>query len=600
MKKQIRKLVVSSFLVCSLLMQGLPVLAEDRTYNDKNDITNTGVDLSTPDGLHIAQPKEAITTTADKYYITGTSDPNQTLTIDGNPVEDVGRFGTFGALVTLEMGKNTFTVKNGAQSATVTITRQQAPTGAATTKTLTKAYPTFNDIVYAGEYTLTCVAPAGASVTASVAGKTVTLNQTVAAAQTGVPANFKGTVMLKDPSGEMDELGKVTYTMTYQGNTKTFSSAGTVTVLHKDATPTVELNRHAVSVYEEGNKNSSFVSTLNQGAQDKLVDMNETMAKLSMNGWVMKECLSLVEGNPSIKNKVSACTYDVSAGGEYLTIKGTASSTFKAYMDSEKVYIKFYNMSGAGEVSASDSALFSRVSVAAEDGATIFKFMKKSANNLIGYDINYDGEGDITVFFNPMPTLDSNAKPLTGVTVAIDPGHGGFDPGALGVLGQDGPNEKDITMAHAIATVNRLESLGANVIMTVPTDLPKDKKFVLDERIDLTRSEEADFFVSLHCNSVAGTKNDLKAKGSEVYYYESFSKPFAQTMLNKLSAYTSRYPRGSFYSTYYVTKMTVCPSILVEMGFMTNPIEYDEMRSRDSMFKTANAVANTILTYLEA
>lgn len=56
------------------------------------------------------------------------------------------------------------------------------------------------------------------------------------------------------------------------------------------------------------------------------------------------------------------------------------------------------------------------------------------------------------------------------MTIVVDPGHGGLDGGAQGVLYGNGPVEKDINMAHALVLKNRLESLGAEVILAVQPD----------------------------------------------------------------------------------------------------------------------------------
>ena len=61
-------------------------------------------------------------------------------------------------------------------------------------------------------------------------------------------------------------------------------------------------------------------------------------------------------------------------------------------------------------------------------------------------------------------------KPLTGVKVVLDPGHGGQDPGALGVPGENGPMEAELNLAVAKALSFRLEQLGASVILTRQED----------------------------------------------------------------------------------------------------------------------------------
>ena len=590
-----KKALVSLLLCGAMIFGALPVSAEGRTYDDREEIVKTGIDLTAPTTLTIAKPLEEVTTTAAKYYITGSSDPEKNLTVNGVAVEDRGRFGSWGVQVNLAVGKNVFTINNGGTTQTVTLTREKSDSGAAKTTKLTAAKPTANDYAFAGEYTLTCTAPSGAKVTAKVGSQTVELEQAVATAEDGVPATYKGTVLLEEGS-----IDSVIYTLSFNGQSSTVESAGSITVFAADAKPTVRINQNSTTVYESNDTSSNFVAMLNEGATDKILELGDNLAKLSLGGWVKKEFIDIVEGDASIENKIEKVSWELGEGGESLTLQGSVASTFKSYMNSEKVYLRFYNMKGVSNFNVDKSELFERVQVSSDSRSTTIELYCKEADSVLGYDVRYNEDGSITVFFNAKPQLGSEDLPLEGVTVVVDAGHGGADPGALGVLNAAfGPTEDDITMAHALAVQKRLESLGANVIMSVPTTLPQNEKVVLHERVQITRDAEADFFVSLHCNSVGGSANDLKSEGSEVYYYENVSRDFAKDVLTALTENTGRNLRGTYYSNYFVNRNTTCPGFLLEMGFVSNPKEYDQLRSEDSLFATANAVADGILNFLQ-
>lgn len=595
--KNKRKNVLSLLLCAAMMTTSLPVFAEsgtaERSYQDKADIVNTGIDLSTPSSLKIAQPGGAVTTTASSYYITGSSDPEKSLTVNGSPVEFRGELGSWGVKVNLTLGSNRFIIVNGDTTQEVTITREQGDS-VVKTKKLTAAKPTAADYAYAGEYILSCTAPSGAMVSATIGGQKVALEQSVATAENGVPAVYQGTVMLTE-----GDYSTIVYTLTYEGVSTQVEAAGTLTVFADDEQPTVEINQNSTTVYESNDSSSNFVAMLNQGARDKITDIGDSMVQLSLGGWVKKEFIDEVEGNPSIVNPIRGQHFEVTDDGEYLILDGSVASVFKSYMNSEKLYLRFYNMKGLSSFSVEESRLFDRVQISSDSRSTTIELYSKEAGNLLGYDVRYNDDGSITIFFNGKPKLVSEEAPLSQVKVVVDAGHGGMDPGALGILnGSYGPTEDDIAMAHALAVKKRLESLGATVILSVPEKLPQNEKVVLHERVQITRDSEADFFVSLHCNSVGGSANDLKSQGSEVYYYETVSQPFAQTVLSELTANTGRTLRGTYYSNYFVNRNTTCPGFLLEMGFVSNPEEYDQLRSEDSLFATANAVAQGILDYL--
>ncbi len=589
--KKIKAVAMTLFLCCALTVSALPTEAAD--YDDYDEIVNTGIDLSSEAKLSISNPVKAVTTTAASYCISGTSDPEKNLTINGAAVENRGELGSFAKIVKLQIGKNTFVVNNGGLTETVTITREKSEENVKTNK-ITSAKPTADNYAFAGEYILRCTAPSGAEVTATVQGKTITLEQVAATAEEGIPAVFKGTVVLEE-----GEIQSIKYKMTYNGESSETKSAGKLTVFGADCQPTVEINQNSTTIYEKDDTDSNFVAMLNKGARDKIVEIGDNLIKLSFGGWVKSEFIDLVEENPSIINNIKSTSYEVKDSGEYLHLYGDVASSLKSYMNSEKVVLRFNQMRGLKSINLEESRIFERAELSSNKTSSTIELYLKKGKELLGYDVRYNDDGSITVFFNEKPKLSAGDKPLEGITVIVDPGHGGADPGALGALyGNGGPMEADITMAHAIATQKRLESLGATAIISVPQNLSNKEKFVLHQRVQLTRDEEADFFISLHCNSLAGDIA-VTAKGSEVYYYENLTQSLAKGILSNLTENTGRNLRGCYYSNYFVTRNTTCPGLLLEMGFISNPNEYDMLRSSDSLFNTANAVADGILAYLE-
>ena len=104
-----------------------------------------------------------------------------------------------------------------------------------------------------------------------------------------------------------------------------------------------------------------------------------------------------------------------------------------------------------------------------------------------------------------------------GITIAIDPGHGGSDPGAVA----NGLREKDLTLAVSLALKEELESYdGVRVVMTRTTDTRPSENTSADlsSRVDMAAAADADALVSIHFNSASPI-----AKGAEVWYPNSSS-----------------------------------------------------------------------------
>ena len=154
--------------------------------------------------------------------------------------------------------------------------------------------------------------------------------------------------------------------------------------------------------------------------------------------------------------------------------------------------------------------------------------------------------------------------------------------------------EKDITLATAQALQKRLQNLGATVIFC----REGDSSVSMNDRMALTNDQDADLFISLHCNSIGYTQDANKPSGTEVYYFENIAKDFASMLSANVASATGRTNRGAKLSNYRVTLNTYAPAVLVEMGFLTNPAEYDQMTSKQGIYQTVNGISDSILDFL--
>lgn len=171
-------------------------------------------------------------------------------------------------------------------------------------------------------------------------------------------------------------------------------------------------------------------------------------------------------------------------------------------------------------------------------------------------------------------------------SVVLDPGHGGSDYGAI----RCGINEKDITLDVAKRVEAILLSKGVSVAMTRNTDATVS----LEDRTIFCANRNPDIFVSVHVNSCV--KPEII--GLETHYYHPNSVNLAQTVHTSLVNYVRTRDRGLFKSRFYVINHTSVPAILVEIGFISNSEERNELVSEQRKQQTAQAIADGILKYL--
>ncbi len=189
------------------------------------------------------------------------------------------------------------------------------------------------------------------------------------------------------------------------------------------------------------------------------------------------------------------------------------------------------------------------------------------------------------------PGLASPPAPKTPArtAIAIDPGHGGRDPGAIGV---DGIQEKDIVLSVSHQVRSLLQERGYEVVMT-RTD---DREVLLQPRVDTAVRANATLLVSIHANAL----DRSGIHGIETYYLRPDSAELATILHRSLVRATGAADRGVRRARFFMVRETPVgmPSVLLELGYVTNPIEGRKLATPQYQAILARAIADGIETFL--
>lgn len=186
-------------------------------------------------------------------------------------------------------------------------------------------------------------------------------------------------------------------------------------------------------------------------------------------------------------------------------------------------------------------------------------------------------------------------------TIVIDVGHGGSDPGKVGI---QGIKEKDVNLAIARYLKDYLIAEDYTVYMTRETDqglydesVSNKKKSDLSNRIQFLQKKNASCMISIHQNSYP----DTIQHGAQTFYYEGREedKNFAQYVQDSLLAFDPSNTRQIKSNTsYYILKNAQIPSILIECGFLSNPEETANLTDPNYQKQIAYAIAIGTCRYL--
>ncbi|NEO98830.1 MAG: N-acetylmuramoyl-L-alanine amidase [Symploca sp. SIO2E9] len=178
--------------------------------------------------------------------------------------------------------------------------------------------------------------------------------------------------------------------------------------------------------------------------------------------------------------------------------------------------------------------------------------------------------------------------PNSRIVVMLDPGHGGKDPGAVGI---GGLQEKDVILPISRRVEQILEQNGIQVVLTRSSDY-----FVsLSGRVQMAERANADLFVSIHANAINLSRPDVN--GLETYYYQT-GRSLAQTIHNNVLRRINMRNRGVRQARFYVLRRTSMPAALVEVGFVTGREDFQRLANPTFQNQMAEAIAEGILQYV--
>ncbi len=175
------------------------------------------------------------------------------------------------------------------------------------------------------------------------------------------------------------------------------------------------------------------------------------------------------------------------------------------------------------------------------------------------------------------------------IIVVVDPGHGGPDPGAIGI---GGLRETDIVLPIAQQVATLLEQQGVQAVLTRTGEYDLD----LPPRVAMAERMNANVFVSIHANAISLSRPDVS--GLETYYYSNGQR-LARTIHNSILQSLDIRDRGVRRARFYVLRRTSMPSVLVEVGFVTGREDAAKLSDPTYRSQMAQAIARGILQYLQ-
>ena len=184
--------------------------------------------------------------------------------------------------------------------------------------------------------------------------------------------------------------------------------------------------------------------------------------------------------------------------------------------------------------------------------------------------------------------VPSSKLPLSGIKILLDPGHGG--PEDSGSVGPTGYPEKAVALVVSKLVRDQLVARGATVYMT----REEDKDVGLQERVDMIEKTQPAIAISLHYNALPDDGDAINTKGVGTFWYNTQAHSLAMFLHNYLVQKLGRPSYGVFWNNLALTRPHTTPSVLLELGFMINPVEFEWVSNPQEQQKLAVALADGI------
>ncbi len=588
--------------------------------------------------LTISSPKQnRVTVTENSYIIKGNCDPKEKLYLNGKKIK-CDKNGDFSYKAQLNFGDNKFVFKYKGEYSVLTITYDYV---------VIKSITPIKDNLYSGgsKLTVSAIARKGSIVTAKLGNTVITCKETEG---TGDFVTFKGAFTL--PKGEKTNknLGQVLFTAKENGVTDTMKS-GNVTVkkesIIKDSDPVSTpkggsyidvgsgLIATVVQNYAEtfnGKTTDDYSNPSNsylpKGTQDycstNIVKNNgNTYYKLRCGKRIYtvsnpdksyaRTVATTSVGKLPNSNKLSVLSFKTEKQYSFLTLKTEWKAPFefellnqsyrktKCGYTTDKTTFSYiditfnYASKFEGEIKLpKNHPIFESAKIIKNKSDYTLRLKLKKVGAFYGWDAYYDSEGNLVFrFLNPAKMESENS--LKGISVYVDVGHGGSDPGAPAPYSPK-RDESACNLTLALSLKKELEKLGATVLINRTNN---STGYTPPERMQHLRNANADYCIAIHHDS----NRSSSYKGFMTAYFTPFSKSAANYIFKqtkKTGLYKKYWDVEAHY--YYVSRVTSCPAVLTENGFMSNKADYKNITNTAAVNKKAKALALGVLDYFRS
>lgn len=566
--------------------------------------------------LFIAYPLPNHQTTANKIFFIGTAPLGGQVLVNGQAIARSAA-GHFAPSFPLQIGTNQFTFRYGTQELKRTVTRETSGVTLPIGNTFAKDSLTPAANIGRLPDELICfgaIAPPGATVGVRLGtSQTVPLqpqsqfvelppnsalltqqNQPVTVTE---PSFYRGcgrTVLIGD-------LGKPVFELNLGGNTTRQLGTGNIQILSPTQLEVAEVTADVGTARTGPSTDYSRLTPLPKGTLASITGYEGEWVRLDYGAWIKRQEVQV--RRTAVPPTSLIRSVKARSAGDWTEIVFPLQVPVPiAVQQGDRTFtLTLYNTTAQTDtIRLDDDPLIARLDWRqTQPGQVQYIFNLKTIQQW-GYTLRYEGTSLVLALRHPPNGKSSgkgksaaSAKPLAGTKILIDPGHGG--PEDLGSVGPTGLPEKAVALKTSKLLRDELIQRGATVIMTREKDLDVG----LQERVNLIATSKPTIALSIHYNALPDSGDAIKTQGVSMFWYQTQGHSLAVFLHNYLVKTLKRPSYGVFWNNLALTRPSTAPSVLLELGFMINPNEFEWIVNGAEQKKLARAIADGVTAWLQ-
>ena len=587
-----------------------------------SDILFIGGMMATPlsargESLTVVYPPPEHQTVAEKIFFIGTASPQEPVIINGKEIENRSSSGHFAPSFPLEMGENVFTIRDSDETIELKVTRTsdrpEIPQKLAfAPDSLTPEI----DIVRLPDEPIcfSAVASPDANVSVKIGRTKILLLPQLESVE--LPSNsavltetqqtetiagrHEGCTVLDLPGN----YGKPTFELKQGDRTVVKRGQGEIQILSPKDIQVIEVSADAGVARTGPSTNYSRLTPLPKGTKAKVTGREGEWFRLDYGAWIKIEETKSVSSNVPPQSIIRGITSRQLESATEIIFPLQLPVPVEVTQKESSITLTLHNtIAQTDTIRLDDNPLIKRLDWQQASPTQIDYTFELRDRQQWGYDLRYEGTdlilslqhppkrtlgiGTTQNIENSIERNDLPRQPLSNIEILLDPGHGGEESGAKGPTGYP---EKDVNLLISKLVAEELTELGAKVYLT----RDKDVDVSLKDRMAAIDRLKPDLAISIHYNALPDDGDAENTKGISTFWYNTQAHAPAIFLHNYLVKELDRPDAGIFWNNLALTRPHTAPAIMLELGFMINPEEFEWITNEREQQKLTQTLAEGI------